>query len=79
MRHGAKVDALSRNEKGYRLSAGEASFHARNVIVATGAFHTPYIPSIAQELDRDIFQLHSVDYRNPRQVPVQNVAGGGGG
>ena len=71
--HGVKVDTLNRNEVGYQLSAGEISFHAQNVIIATGAFRTPYTPSLADELAQDIFQMHSVDYRNPGQVPAQHV------
>ena len=46
VRYGVKVDGLQRNEAGYLLSAGEDSFHAQNVIVATGAFHIPHTPSI---------------------------------
>jgi putative flavoprotein involved in K+ transport len=79
VRHGVKVEALSRNEQGYRLSAGEDSFHARNVIVATGAFHTPYTPTLAGELDPSIFQMHSHAYRKSGQVPVQNVLVAGSG
>jgi putative flavoprotein involved in K+ transport len=73
VQYSAKVDELSRNEKSYRLSAGETSFHARNVIIATGAFHTPHIPTLARELNPDIFQMHSVAYRNPEQIPAQSV------
>jgi putative flavoprotein involved in K+ transport len=79
VRYGVKVDGLQRNEAGYRLSAGEERFHARNVIVATGAFHTPYTPNIAQGLTLGIFQMHSVDYRRPKDVPVQNVVVVGAG
>jgi putative flavoprotein involved in K+ transport len=73
VRHGVKVDGLHRNEAGYHISAGVASFHARNVVVASGAFHTPRIPSQAAELNHGVFQIHSVKYRNPNDVPVQNV------
>jgi putative flavoprotein involved in K+ transport len=79
VRYGVKVDGLNRDERGYRLSAGEASFHAHNVIVATGSFHTPHIPSHARELNQDIFQMHSVDYQNPSDVPVQKVVVVGAG
>ena len=79
IRYRAKVESLNNNEGGYRLSAGEASYHARNVIVATGAFHTPYSPKIAQELPQGIFQMHSADYHRPKDVPVQNVAVVGAG
>ncbi len=73
VRYGVKVDGLQRNEKGYHISSGEAGYHTSNVIVATGAFHTPMIPSHAQELNHGMFQLHSVAYHNPQDVPAQNV------
>ncbi|MFZ0532182.1 MAG: NAD(P)/FAD-dependent oxidoreductase, partial [Anaerolineales bacterium] len=79
IRYGVKVDGLYRNESGYRLSVGEISYHARNVIVATGAFHTPYKPALAQQLDPAIFQMISADYRNAMDVPVQNVVVVGAG
>ena len=71
--------SLQRNETGYHLSAGEVNFHARNVIVATGAFHIPHIPSQARELNHGVFQIHSVNYRNPKDVPAQNVVVVGAG
>jgi putative flavoprotein involved in K+ transport len=77
--YGVKVDGLQRNEIGYQLTAGEVSYRARNVIVATGAFHTPHVSSLAPELNRSIFQMHSVNYRNPKDVPVQKVVVVGAG
>jgi len=79
IRYGVKVVGLKHNEAGFHLYAGEEGFHARNVIIATGAFHTPYTPNIAQKLPPDIFQMHSVDYRRPKDVPVQNVVVVGAG
>jgi putative flavoprotein involved in K+ transport len=73
LRNGVKVETINRNEAGYHLSAGDNGFHARNVIVATGAFHSPHIPSIAHEINPGIFQMHSAAYRNPGQVPSQRV------
>jgi putative flavoprotein involved in K+ transport len=71
--YGIRVGSLQRNERGYQLTAGESSFHARNVIIATGAFRTPHTPALARRLSTDIFQMHSVDYRNPSDVPVNYV------
>jgi putative flavoprotein involved in K+ transport len=73
VRHGIKVEALSRSDQGYRLSTSAGSFHARNVIVATGAYQKPYTPAFAGELDPAILQLHSSAYCNPQQVTVQNL------
>jgi putative flavoprotein involved in K+ transport len=47
---------------GGRLTAGQ-------VIVATGPFRTPNVPSVASDLDPSILQLHSHEYRNPGQLP----------
>jgi putative flavoprotein involved in K+ transport len=73
VRHNVNVDRLSRNGQNYRISAGAVGFTARNVIVATGPFQTPYTPSFANELDPGILQLHSSGYCNPQQIPVQSV------
>jgi putative flavoprotein involved in K+ transport len=69
----AKVTKLARNESGYQISTGDTSYHANHVVIATGAFHTPFIPPIAQQLSADIFQLHSVDYHNPGNVQGKNI------
>jgi putative flavoprotein involved in K+ transport len=73
IQHGSKVDSLQKNEKGYKVLLGSNTYHARNVIVATGAFHTPYIPAFAKELNEGIFQLHSAFYHRPADVIGQNI------
>ncbi|WP_169064449.1 NAD(P)-binding domain-containing protein [Geodermatophilus dictyosporus] len=42
---------------------------ARQVVIATGPFQTPYIPALADRLDPLMLQLHSAEYRNPTQLP----------
>jgi putative flavoprotein involved in K+ transport len=52
------------------------------VVVATGAHRAPNKPSFAADLDPRIVQLHSADYRNPRQLrerPVLVVGVGNSG
>jgi len=73
VQHGVKVELLTYNDQGYRISTGAGSFHARNVIVATGPYQKPYTPAFAQELDPTILQVHSSAYRNPGQISVQNI------
>ena len=73
VRHGVKVDGLSRNGRGYQITAGPARFSARQVIVSTGPFQRPHIPAFARELAPEIFQLHSSAYINPRQIRVKSV------
>jgi putative flavoprotein involved in K+ transport len=73
VRHGVKVDRLSRSGAAYRLSAGSSLFHARNVVVASGPYQIPYLPGFAAELDPAIQQVHSHAYRNPGQIPAKEI------
>jgi putative flavoprotein involved in K+ transport len=73
VRHGVKVQALSRDDQGYHVFAGDSWFSAKNVIIATGPFQVPHTPAFAGQLDPAIQQLHSSAYRNPHQLPAQSV------
>lgn len=68
VRTGVKVDRLARNGDGYLVTAGDDRFQADNVVVATGTFGRPYRPAFAGELDPEIVQLHSSEYKNPSQL-----------
>ena len=65
---GVKVDRLSRRGERFKVAAGIRTFSAENVVVATGAYHTPRVPPFAQDLHPGIRQLHSSAYRNPAQL-----------
>ena len=73
IRPDTKIDRLKRDGDSYRLSSTAQSFKAKNVIVATGAYQSPHIPTFAAQLDPAICQLHSFAYRNPDQVPAGRV------
>jgi putative flavoprotein involved in K+ transport len=73
VRTGVQAEGLARNGDGYMVKAGEHRFGADNVIVATGAFQTPFVPEFAAELDPAITQLHSNDYRSPAQLQEGGV------
>lgn len=63
----------TRDGDGFRLETTQGDVRARSVVVATGSFHTPRIPSIAAELPRRLTQLHSHQYRNASQLPPGGV------
>ncbi len=46
-----------------------STLSAKQVVVATGALHSPHVPAIAARLDPGVPQLHSAEYRNPAQLP----------
>lgn len=56
--------------EGFEVTTDAGTLTADNVVVATGTFgRTPWVPDFADRLDPSIVQLHSSDYRNPRQLP----------
>jgi putative flavoprotein involved in K+ transport len=71
VRHSVKVKSLERDNQGYRIFAGASRFSATNVIVATGSYQLPYIPTFASKLDPAIVQLHSSAYCNPEQFSAK--------
>jgi putative flavoprotein involved in K+ transport len=70
---GTTVRTLSMDGERYVLTAGERTFEADNVVVATGVMQKPSVPSFAAELDPRIRQLHSSDYRNLSQLQEGSV------
>ncbi len=68
VRSGVKVDRLAKTGDRFEVTCGQHTLFAENVVVATGAFNNPKVPSFARELDQSIVQLHSKEYRNPSQI-----------
>jgi putative flavoprotein involved in K+ transport len=82
IRHGVKVDGLSRDGDRFLISSGDKRFVAANVVVAMSNCQVPWVPPSAAELDRDIVQIHSKEYKNPSQLkdgPVLVVGAGNSG
>ena len=50
------------------MCGGDETLSAKNVVIATGAYHRPRIPPFATELDKTIVQLHSSAYRSRSQL-----------
>lgn len=68
IRLGVRVDGLSKDGDRFLVSAGERRYEAENVVVAMASNQVPSVPDFANELDPDIHQLHSSEYRNPSQL-----------
>src|SRR5215207_2273724 len=65
---GVRVDRLWREDGRFIVAAGDRRWIAERVIVATGAFHEPTVPDFAGGLGASVVQLHSAEYRSPRQL-----------
>jgi len=69
VRSGVRVERLDPTDDGFLARTSDGRLIAtRHVIVATGAFQRPSVPSLAKDLDPAIRQLHSHEYRNAGQL-----------
>jgi putative flavoprotein involved in K+ transport len=73
VRTGVRIDRLARHGDGFVLQTSAGHVFADRVVIATGGYLDPYVPTLAAELDPSIRQLHSVEYRNPSQFADGDV------
>ena len=73
VRSGVHVDRVSRSADTFLIAAGDRRFEARNIVVAMTNLQRPYVPPFAAELNPDIVQIHSFDYRNQGQLKDGDV------
>lgn len=73
IRHGVRVDHLTRHGNRFLATSDDATFEAHNVIVAMASYQVPKRPGFANELDSRIVQLHVDDYENPGQLEEGDV------
>jgi putative flavoprotein involved in K+ transport len=79
VRLGTRVTRLTREGEVFVARTSTGVVTARQVVVATGPFQTPYIPAAARGLADEVTQLHSSSYRDPAQVPPGPVVVVGAG
>jgi putative flavoprotein involved in K+ transport len=68
VRTGVRVDNLSKEGDRFVVTTGSLRFESENVVVAMANYQTPRLPAFAPDLDPEIVQLHSHQYRNPSQL-----------
>jgi putative flavoprotein involved in K+ transport len=79
VRNSVRVIRLSKSGSRFVIETTTGDLTATNVIVATGSYGEPKVPSFADDLDPHIVQLHSSVYRNPSQLQPGGVLLVGGG
>lgn len=71
---GVTVTRVCRGEHGkLNVSTTVGEFTADHLVVATGGYDIPIVPEYAHSLPSRIKQVHSVNYRNPDQLPEGEV------
>lgn len=67
------VEQDAEGQGGYLVRTNETVMQARNVVIATGLFQRPKMPSFSRDLSTHIAQQHSGQYRNPQSLPAGAV------
>lgn len=67
------VQSVTPAEDGYQLQTDRGPWRARCVVLASGAFQVPSLPSAAAAVPKQIQQLTAKSYRNPAQLPDGGV------
>jgi putative flavoprotein involved in K+ transport len=65
--------AASNEAERYTVDTSAGRFTADQVVVASGGYHKPVVPRMAEKLPSSIVQYHSAQYRNPAQLPEGGV------
>lgn len=70
VREGVSVQRVRKNPISdvFEVSTSIGDFSADQIVVATGGYHRPRIPGMAQRLPEEICQLHSSEYKNPESL-----------
>lgn len=62
------ITKVEKKENYFQLFHKGGTIKAKGVIVGTGPFHIPYVPSCHENIAPSIFQTHSNYYKNPEQL-----------
>lgn len=75
LKEGVEVSRVHQHDSQgvFELATSIGDYTADQVVIATGGYHTPKLPRIAEQLPKDIVQLHSSEYKNPQSLPDREV------
>ncbi len=62
------VTSVRKSENGFYVTHKDGEIETKNVIVATGPFHTPYTPPCHTKISDSILQMHSNYYKGTHQL-----------
>ncbi len=58
---------------GFDIATSQGHYTADQLVVASGGYHQPIIPRLAERLPSSVLQIHSEQYRNPGALPAGKV------
>lgn len=71
VKEGVEVLRVTRNEAQgiFELNTSIGNFTADQVVIASGSYHRPKLPRIAERLPKNVMQLHSSEYKSSESLP----------
>src|SRR5262249_40011967 len=54
---------------GFDVITSDGAYSADHIVAASGGYHEPIVPRLAERLPESIVQIHSEQYRNPHSLP----------
>ena len=73
LREGVTVELVQPVAGGFLVRSSEGECLAEQLVVASGGYHAPIVPRLAERLPAQVRQIHSADYRNAAQLPAGKV------
>jgi putative flavoprotein involved in K+ transport len=70
---GTEVRRVSKTDDGYRVLTNRGHWQCRCLVIASGAFNAPVVPTISSSLPSHIESLTPHQYRNPGQLAQGGV------
>ncbi len=67
------VEIIKKYKNKYWLDTSKRMIIADNVVLSTGAFGNYKVPKISSNINQNIFQIHSAEYKNFNQLPSGGV------
>jgi putative flavoprotein involved in K+ transport len=67
------VDAITKEKNIYKIVTSKRTIKSDIVVVASGAFGDSYIPKMNLNLNNQVFQIHSSEYKNYKDLPEGGV------
>lgn len=73
------VRSINKVDEIFHVETNQGNIKASQVVIASGAFQKPFVPTITAINGGKPFQIHSSLYRSPMQIPKGSVLVVGGG
>ncbi len=67
------VDAITKEKNIYKIVTSKRTIRSDIVVVASGAFGDSYIPKMNSNMNNQVFQIHSSEYKNYKDLPEGGV------